>query len=418
MARTPFYGRTPAPQIARMDMQSATAPGRFLQQSLTQLGQSIGYAITKNAENKEKKANQELVYNFLRKQGLSDEEATVGSKVPEASNFIMNMKKFESDQKTAQVNRENVQSQTQINQANLQNAEKAEKDQSELNRFMVTPSERMPTKAEGRYSVLQNLREGKGVTPPARMVKEDSFGVSQLPETYKKFGRDVEKAVQEGRVSPDVGAKLINEKRAEAMSVMSQGLQLTPGEEQLDKAFADDLIEFNQADVEKGLSQLNEAVTELEKKDNITGPIVSLMPDFLESKVNPDATQVREAVEEVVQRNLRLVLGSQFTEKEGERLIKRAFNPSLDESENKKRVERLIKSIRTALDEKLRQRSYFSAYGTLKGYRYTPYSYAQLEKDMVGNGKQTPVADDAPATEDSIKRLEELKKQARQRRGR
>ena len=416
MARTPFYGRTPAPQIARMDMQSATAPGRFLNQSLSQLGQTIGYALTKHAENKEKKANEKLVYNFLKSQGMSDEEATVGSKVPEANQFIMDVKKFESDQETAQVNREYLSSQTAINEANIESAEEAKREEAEMNRFLVTPTERMPTKAEGRYSVLQNLRQGKGVTPPARMVKEDSVAVSQLPEPYKKFGRDVEKAFQDGEISANVAANLIRQKQAEAVAIMDQGLQLTPGEESLDKAFADDLIDFKQADVEKGLAQLGDAVKLLSKSDNITGPFVSLLPEFFQSRTNPQATEVREAVEEVVQRNLKLVLGAQFTEREGERLIKRAFNPALEEGENKKRVERLITSIQSALDEKIRQRSYFSTYGTLKGYNYEPLTFKKFESQVFGDEGADPKT--APPSQEQINRIKELEALEKQRRGR
>ena len=279
------------------------------------------------------------------------------------------------------------------------------KEEEEINRFMVKQTERMPTKAEGRYSVLENLRAGKGVTPPAKMIKEDSLAVSQLPDFAKKFGRDVEKAVKDGELSANAGARLIREKQAEASEIMNQGLQLTEGEKALDEAFAKDLVEFNQADVEKGLSQLNEAVELLSTNDNITGPFVSLMPEFFQSRANPQATEVKEAVEEVVQRNLRLVLGAQFTEKEGERLIKRAFNPNLPEAENKKRVQRLIKSIQTSLDEKIRQRGYFSTFGTLKGYNYNQASYAKFESDMIGDEETDSTA---PATEDQLNRIKEL----------
>lgn len=415
MARKPFFGSSGAPAIAKMDMRAATEPGRAFGNMFSQLGQIAGVALRKHAENKEKKQNQELLEDFLKRNGYDEEDAKVISKIPEANRLITDMKKFESDMETAETNREYLESQTAINEANIKSAEEAKKEEMEMNRFLVTPSERMPTKSEGRYSVLKNLQEGKGVTPPARMVKEDSVAVSQLPEPYKKFGRDVEKAVQDGDISVNAGAGLIRQKQAEAVALMGEGLQLSPGEKKLDEAFADSLIDFNESDVNKGLQQLNEAVSELGKKDTITGPIVSLMPDFVKSRVNPTATQVQEAVEEVVQRNLRLVLGAQFTEREGERLIKRAFNPALPESENKKRVERLIKSIKTALDEKLRQRSYFSAYGTLKGYRYEPYSYAQLESDMIGD-EANP--DTAPATQEQMDRIKELEELEKQRRGR
>ena len=98
--------------------------------------------------------------------------------------------------------------------------------------------------------------------------------------TLQGFGRDVEKAFQDGEISANVAANLIRQKQAEAVAIMDQDLQLTPGEESLDKAFADDLIDFKQADVEKGLAQLGDAVKLLSKSDNITGPFVSLLLSF------------------------------------------------------------------------------------------------------------------------------------------
>ena len=102
MARTPFYGRTPAPQIARMDMQSATAPGRFLQQSLTQLGQSISGALIKHAENKEKKENEKLAENLFLSMKYSPEESKVLSKLPEVGQLASNLKTQQLQQESMQ----------------------------------------------------------------------------------------------------------------------------------------------------------------------------------------------------------------------------------------------------------------------------------------------------------------------------
>ena len=74
MARQPFFGSTPAPQIARMDMQTATAPGVLFNQALTQLGEAVGGAIAKYGENKEKKTNKSYISAFIAL-GLSPEEA-------------------------------------------------------------------------------------------------------------------------------------------------------------------------------------------------------------------------------------------------------------------------------------------------------------------------------------------------------
>jgi len=184
-------------------------------------------------------------------------------------------------------------------------------------------------------------------------------------------------------------------------------IPLTDGEKSRDRKFGDQLVEFNLPDINKGLEQLTEASEALSKSNTLTGPIVSLMPNFVGDRVNPKAAEVREAVEEVVQRNLRLVLGAQFTEKEGERLISRAYNPTLDEAENKKRVERLIKSIKDAAQEKLNMKSYFEKNGTLKGYDSNQPSIASIEQSAFGES--------APADQSTLDEIER-KKQLRSKR--
>jgi hypothetical protein len=107
----------------------------------------------------------------------------------------------------------------------------------------------------------------------------------------------------------------------------------------------------------------------LEKKgNNLTGPLVGLTPDILENLALPENVDAREAVSEVVQRNLRLVLGAQFTENEGKLLIARAYNPKLKPEINAKRVKRLLNQMKSALRAKEDAVRYVKTHGTLKGF--------------------------------------------------
>ena len=54
MARTPFFGRGPGPQIARMDMQAATAPGRAWGDALEVVGREGAEAIETYSKNKQR----------------------------------------------------------------------------------------------------------------------------------------------------------------------------------------------------------------------------------------------------------------------------------------------------------------------------------------------------------------------------
>lgn len=149
----------------------------------------------------------------------------------------------------------------------------------------------------------------------------------------------------------------------------------TPAETALDKSYAKsyeaDVANGGLADAQKNLTQLKGVRDELEnpKGANLTGSILGRVPDFVAAYTNPKAIDARERVEEVVQRNLRLVLGAQFTQNEGFALIKRAYNPTLDEATNAKRLNRLISAMDQALEAKKSAAQYFEQNGTLKGFK-------------------------------------------------
>lgn len=180
-------------------------------------------------------------------------------------------------------------------------------------------------------------------------------------------------------------------------SVVVGGPQ-TPGDKEVDTTFAKDVAPFitgGYTDTVKQLDQLSEAVGALTSapEGSLSGPQVGVMPRQALAVMNPKAAAIQENVEEVVQRNLRLVLGAQYTEKEGERLIARAYNPYLSQAENAKRVKRLITQIKTAADEKLAASKYFQEKGTLKGYKGKTWTMKDFDPEK---GPATPQLD--PAT--------------------
>jgi len=167
----------------------------------------------------------------------------------------------------------------------------------------------------------------------------------------------------------------------------------TLGDKKVDETFAKEYSDFvtgGYADVQKNIGQLDEAIKNLEsaKPGTITGPSIGMLPRPALSALNPKAMATMEAVEEVAQRNLRLVLGAQFTEKEGERLIARVYNSYLPEAENVKRVKRLQTQIKDAAEAKKSAAEYFQKNGTLKGWKGKLWTMADFNPD--GGGSKTP----------------------------
>ena len=186
----------------------------------------------------------------------------------------------------------------------------------------------------------------------------------------------------------------------------------------------------NVSKLEGVISQLDAIADGTDKVNNLTGPVIGLRPKFMDAMVNPQQVAAQDAVEEVVQRNLRVVLGAAFTAKEGEALIARAYNPKLEEAENAIRVQRLLNAMRSTLQAQLKAGQYFEKNGTLQGWEgsRTTLSIADLENiidgsDMLKTGEFGNVTSPSVRTDrtrktdglspDKKQRLEELRRKAR-----
>jgi hypothetical protein len=156
---------------------------------------------------------------------------------------------------------------------------------------------------------------------------------------------------------------------------------LTPLETKVEEKSAQDLVDFTIgggfSDVQKGLSQLEIAKQTLQTQPEgrITGKLVGAQDDTgLLKYTNPAAQDTKEQVQEIAQRNLRLILGPQFTAKEGEALINRVYNPALPQSANVKRLDLLQEQMTSAAKTKQEAVEYYNANGTLKGFKGKLYN--------------------------------------------
>jgi hypothetical protein len=179
------------------------------------------------------------------------------------------------------------------------------------------------------------------------------------------------------------------------------GGEQTPGWKKIDETFAETYLDWNSggwADTQKQLEQLGESLDILENGGDVTGAI-GMLPREMGAFFNPDGTIARENVEEVVQRSLREILGAQFTEKEGERLIARAFNPLLSPAENTKRVKRLLTTIQGMAESKQGMVDYFDQNGTLRGYQGTRVKPSDIDRLADEFGKAPGEDEAAPLSQ-------------------
>lgn len=195
----------------------------------------------------------------------------------------------------------------------------------------------------------------------------------------------------------------IDEMRAEST------IKPTKAQEAVDSQYGKDYVEFisgGAADANKALDELQEVIGQLESGRNFTGPALGMLPNAVKVRTHPEAMAAQETVESTVQRSLRVILGAQFTEKEGERLIARAYNPSLPEAENKKRTQRLFDQLKQGFENKAAAARYYETNGTLRGFTGKLPSWGDFNPDSgaapaSGGGMYGPAPSDGPAQQSS-----------------
>ncbi len=151
-------------------------------------------------------------------------------------------------------------------------------------------------------------------------------------------------------------------------------------------------------DAAKQIAQLKDVQGALiTSPKSLTGPVIGSTPDIALKFTHPQAIAMRERVEEVVQRSLRAILGAQFTEKEGERLIARAYNPNLSEKENAVRVDRLSTQLEQAFKAKQDASAYFQKNNTLEGWKGKLPSISDFDPEAKAGGLSKQEQDELDA---------------------
>lgn len=153
----------------------------------------------------------------------------------------------------------------------------------------------------------------------------------------------------------------------------------THGSKKFDEASGKGIAEYmltgGATDSMKQMAQLQDVSNDLnliaqgKSEKNLTGAILGLWPKGIRSFWNPESVNTQDLVEEVVQRNLKAILGAQFAKTEGEQLIERAYNPKLEESINAPRIARLLQQMKLAHEQKQAMVKHFMQFKTMDGFK-------------------------------------------------
>lgn len=172
----------------------------------------------------------------------------------------------------------------------------------------------------------------------------------------------------------DISALVKPQQAAVQVNLPGQTRPPTALEKQIDEKFAPLAVEWLSGEKSKAASrinQLNAVLNIVETKKRITGPVLGLTPDVVQSFVLTTSKEARANAERVLQEGLRATLGPQFTKVEGEAFLSRAYDQKAPQEDNARR----LRSIVSQMQESAKDRDAMVQYmqgpgnGSLQGYK-------------------------------------------------
>ena len=216
-----------------------------------------------------------------------------------------------------------------------------------------------------------------------------------MRQRFDMMIRNAEAQAGAGKYDPYTQFALAESKR---IGGSTAGLDLSPYELEVDKAFAKEAVEFKTTGkwtAITNIEKLDQSIAALKESDNLTGPVIGNTPRALLAITNPEAVGLEDDIRSIIFQSLKATLGAQFSEREGDRLVAASFNQLLPEEVNMKRLERIrnetFNSIK-AMEDKIK---YNKRQKTLRGYEgeqsvdslinaiIKPEDYAGLSDDQL-----------------------------------
>jgi hypothetical protein len=135
----------------------------------------------------------------------------------------------------------------------------------------------------------------------------------------------------------------------------------------------------------ESLKGVRDTLVDAEKSgESITGVSQGVLTKFpiAQAFFNPEGAVVQDRIAGVAQLSLKAILGGQFSEREGELLIQRAYNPLLSEAENIERLTQLINRIEKAEKAKQSIVEYYEENNSVAGYKGNKYFDKEFRSDI------------------------------------
>lgn len=167
------------------------------------------------------------------------------------------------------------------------------------------------------------------------------------------------------------------------------GLQLTPAQKAVDTKFAgsyhEDITEGGIAGAQGELLNLKDLERRIAGGEygEISGPSIGMTPESLRAIFHPKAKDAQDTILKQVQSSLRATLGAQFTEREGQMIFDRTFDPKQPPEVNMRRMRMLVAGLEKAQEAKMRAYQHYEQHGTLANFPGASAFSRNVENDFL-----------------------------------
>jgi hypothetical protein len=200
-------------------------------------------------------------------------------------------------------------------------------------------------------------------------------GTPEAQDQYRPLTSDEEKKYNPNG-DKTLQMNITTNKVEQIGSSPSTNINMPAGMNALDSYFATNVvgpwINGGQVTAMSNIASLSPVLQKLVENNGapLTGAVISTFPDYVKKffPAGVESLNAKQLVEQVVQRNVREILGAQFTQVEGENMVKRAYDDRLPEIENAQRLQRLLTAMKIGADQKQAQVEYWNKNNTISGF--------------------------------------------------
>jgi hypothetical protein len=225
------------------------------------------------------------------------------------------------------------------------------------------------------FIVIDDIDQFKEQSPStAKFIPDNAF---RTVDIYDPITGEMTKMTGVNRSLFDTALKQakVNKQEGKADELTTNEKSVEQAWKKADATFAKKYTDYVAEGTEEKnfdeIRKLKETLIEAEKTlgDTWVDRAQGILPESIRDWVDPKDRSIEDRVKGQAQKTLRQLLGAQFTEKEGQMILDRSFNPRQTKEENIRRMKELLRSLEEQAIAQKKAMEYFSEKGTIKGFK-------------------------------------------------